>query len=193
MDMLEPYDYGELECFKPKYMSGFLSEIYSDEAKNFESRVNEKVNADIQKVLDNKLSNFKVITPIAKEITVEHKGAEYVLLPVWKYLYSYGGKDYEYYINGQSGKVIGKAPLSIVKMIACGSMVFLGTLPVAWLIFLKMIGEGVLVNAVLAAVIVTAVYMLITWPKKEKRTTTERTFLASQRVNDVRDVLRNNR
>lgn len=30
------------------------------------------------------------------------------MLPVWKYVYRYHGKDLEYYINGQTGKVYGK-------------------------------------------------------------------------------------
>ena len=190
MDMLEPYDYGEIEHFNPKYMSGFLSEIYSDEAKNFESRVNAKVQKDINRVLAKHLSSFKTVTPIKKEITVEHKGAEYVLLPVWKYLYTYQGKEYEYYINGQSGKVIGKAPLSIGKAVACGSGIFLGVLLAALLLLSFTLGKEFYVGAVIAALLVTAIYMLVTWPKQGKITTTEKTFLATQRMNDTRDILR---
>ncbi|MBQ8039436.1 MAG: hypothetical protein IJ274_06155, partial [Lachnospiraceae bacterium] len=190
MDMLEPYDYGELEYFNPKYLSGFLGEVYSDEASKFESRVNEKVTKDIQKILATHLRNFKMVTPIEKKITVQHKGAEFVLLPVWKYLYSYGGKSYEYYINGQSGKVIGKAPLSVGKVIACGSAVFLAVLLAAWMILSFLLGEGVWMYSGIAAIIATAIFMLLTWPKQGKITTTEKTFLASQRVHDTRDILK---
>ncbi len=190
MDMLEPYDYGELEHFNPKYLSGFLAEIYSDEAKEFESRVNQKVAKDIEKVLANHLRNFKMITTIDKKITAEHKGAEYVLLPVWKYLYTYQGKEYVYYINGQSGKVIGKAPFSVGKMIASLGAVFLLVLLAAWLILSLLLGEGVLIYAPIVAAVVTAIYMLATWPKQGKITTTEKTFLASQRVHDTRDILK---
>jgi hypothetical protein len=179
-----------MEHFNPKYMSGFLSEIYSDEAKNFESRVNAKVQKDINRVLAKHLSSFKTVTPIKKEITVEHKGAEYVLLPVWKYLYTYQGKEYEYYINGQSGKVIGKAPLSIGKAVACGSGIFLGVLLAALLLLTFTLGKEFYVGAVIAALLVTAIYMLVTWPKQGKITTTEKTFLATQRMNDTRDILR---
>lgn len=190
MDLMEPYDYGEFEAFNPKYMSGFLGEIYSDEAENFDSRVKHKVDKDIEKVLKKHLSNFKVVSPISKEITIEHKGAEFVLLPVWKYLYSYQGKDYEYYINGQSGKVIGKAPISIGKVAAFSGAVFLAMFLAVCLILLKMMGTLAYVNAAIVAAIVTAVSLFLTWPKKGKTTTTERTFLASQRMNDTRDILK---
>lgn len=197
MDMLEPYDYGELEHFNPKYMSGFLSEIYSDEAKNFESRVNEKVQKDINKVLKKHLSSFKMITPVNKEITVEHKGAEYVLLPVWRYLYSYAGKQYEYYINGQSGKVIGKAPVSIGKAVASSSGILLGVLVALLLLISFVSGKGFDLSSVIVAapvaVLATAIYTIVTWPKQGKKTTTERTFLASQHMNVTRDILRDNR
>lgn len=190
MDLLEPYDYGEMEAFNPKYMSGFLGEIYSDKAENFDARIKSKVNVDIEKVLKRHLSSFKVVTPISKDITIEHKGSEFVLLPVWKYLYSYQGKDYEYYINGQSGKVIGKAPLSIGKVIATGSVAFFGILLVLGLILSMVTQAGAILNATIVAAIVTAVYLVLTWPKKGKVTTTEKTFLASQHMNETRDILK---
>lgn len=190
MDMLEPYDYGEMEYFNPKYLSGFLGEVYSDESKAFESRVNKKVTKDIQKVLAGHLRNFKMVTPIEKKITVEHKGAEFVLLPVWRYLYTYQGKEYVYYINGQSGKVIGKAPFSVGKMVACSSAVFLLALLAAWLILSFMLKGGVWVYSPIVAAVVTAIFIILTWPKQGKVTTTEKTFLASQRVHDTRDILK---
>ncbi len=124
MDMMEPYEYGAMENFDPKYMSGFLGEIYSADAKTFEPRAGEKVRRDAEALLDKALRGFNRITPIEKKLTATNVGSEYVLLPVWKYIYSYRGKKYEYYINGQTGKVVGDAPLSIAKMIAYPSTIF---------------------------------------------------------------------
>ena len=140
MDMLEPYDYNELEDFVPKYMSGFLGEIYSDNAKNFEPRAIEKVTQDTKLLLDKALNGFKYVRPIENTMTTDIIGTEYVLLPVWKYVYSYRGKKFEYYINGQTGKIIGEAPFSVRKMIAYGATVFLMVLLGAWMILVMLFG-----------------------------------------------------
>ena len=45
-------------------------------------------------------------------------------MPVWQYLYRYRGKTYQFHVNGQTGKVIGKTPVSIGKVFAYGASVF---------------------------------------------------------------------
>lgn len=124
MDMMEPYEYQYMENFDPKYMSGFLGEIYSGDEKVFEPRAGAKVKRDAEILLNKSLNGFQRITPIEKKLTATNVGSEYVLLPVWKYLYSYRGKQYEYYINGQTGKVVGDAPVSKIKMIVYPGTVF---------------------------------------------------------------------
>lgn len=124
MDLMEPYEYQYMENFDPKYMSGFLGEIYAGDEKVFEPRAGEKVKRDAEALLDKSLQGFNRITPTIKKLTATNVGSEYVLLPVWKYLYTYRGKQYEYYINGQTGKVVGDAPVSTVKMIAYPGTVF---------------------------------------------------------------------
>lgn len=124
MDLMEPYEYGDMENFDPKYMSGFLGEIYSGSAKVFETRAAEKVKRDAETLLDKSLTGFSIISSQTKKLTAANVGTEYVLLPVWKYIYSYRGKQYEYYINGQTGKVIGEAPVSKYKLISYPTTIF---------------------------------------------------------------------
>jgi hypothetical protein len=40
----------------------------------------------------------------------------YVLLPIWMVTYHYRGKDYIFAMNGQTGKVVGKPPISRAKV-----------------------------------------------------------------------------
>jgi hypothetical protein len=35
---------------------------------------------------------------------------------VWKYIYHYKDKDYPFYVNGQTGKLVGTAPVSKAKI-----------------------------------------------------------------------------
>ena len=42
--------------------------------------------------------------------------ADYGLLPVWKYIYQYKEQEYPFYVNGQTGKIVGTAPISAGKV-----------------------------------------------------------------------------
>lgn len=125
MDLMEPYEYEEMEDFDPKYMSGYRGEIYSGGPKVFEIRAAEKVRKDAEALLTKALAGYESVTPTSKKLTSTNTGTEYVLLPVWKYIYNYRGNKYEYYINGQTGKIVGEAPKSKAKMLAYPITIFM--------------------------------------------------------------------
>ncbi|MBQ8591424.1 MAG: hypothetical protein IJ485_01565 [Lachnospiraceae bacterium] len=121
MDLMEPYKYGELIDFSPKYMSGFFGEIYNDTADNLESRAKQKAENDAEGLLKSSISGYTTVTPIRKNLRMQKKGTHYTLFPVWLYMYTYRGKTYRYHVNGQTGKVIGTVPVSVAKVCAYGA------------------------------------------------------------------------
>ena len=46
MDFMEPYNYKALEAFQKKYLSGFLGEMYNEQASHFENRAVDKIKSD---------------------------------------------------------------------------------------------------------------------------------------------------
>lgn len=124
MDLMEPYDYRFLEDFDPKYMSGFLGEIYNSPAAAYEPRAMMKMRDDVDGLFKKSTMGYTNLLALEKKLTSTTKDVMYALLPVWKYTYSYRGKNYEYYINGQSGKVIGEAPVSKIKTVMYPLTVF---------------------------------------------------------------------
>ena len=50
---------------------------------------------------------------------------KYLLLPVWISSYKYKEKVYQFMVNGQTGKVSGKTPISIPKIVITGIAVVL--------------------------------------------------------------------
>ena len=56
------------------------------------------------------------VRTISQDVRVEDSSATYGLLPVWKYDYTYKGKEYPFYVNGQTGKLVGIAPISKAKV-----------------------------------------------------------------------------
>ncbi|MDD6810790.1 MAG: hypothetical protein PUD93_02830 [Lachnospiraceae bacterium] len=124
MDLMEPYTYEELEGFNPKYMSGFFGEVYNQSAPELEGRAKEKVRDASDKLMSQSLSGYSSVTPKSKQLNLERDGINYTLLPVWMYLYQYRGKTYRFHVNGQTGKVIGKTPVSKAKVLAYGLSAF---------------------------------------------------------------------
>ena len=41
---------------------------------------------------------------------------KYILVPVWISSFMYKGKNYQFVVNGQTGKVGGKAPISALRV-----------------------------------------------------------------------------
>lgn len=126
MDIMEPYEYKDLEKFEAKYMSGFQGETYNETPDQLEGRAKTKANNDAESLLRASMSGYTTLNANQKSIQHRPTARELAMLPVWKYVYRYGGKEFEYYINGQTGKVYGKLPKSGMKMLFAGSTMLVG-------------------------------------------------------------------
>jgi hypothetical protein len=69
-----------------------------------------RVKADSQVLLDDTITGYTTNIPVRNNITLYKRTAHFALLPVWVYQYTFRGKEYLYYVNGQTGKVIGSTP-----------------------------------------------------------------------------------
>ena len=82
------------------------------------------MNDDATAMLKESYSGYSTVRTISQDVRVEDSSATYGLLPVWKYDYTYAGKEYPFYVNGQSGKIIGEAPISKKKVWAYTGTLF---------------------------------------------------------------------
>lgn len=133
MEAIEPYDYNELRDFSMSYLSGFFADKYDVEKANVFPRIRERAAKACMDVLKESLSGYSADTPRDDQINFRSTDWHYILLPVWFMSYNYGGKTYEFAINGQTGKLAGTPPLSKKKLAAfCaalgGVITILGTL-----------------------------------------------------------------
>lgn len=118
MDLMEPYGYEQLEAFKPEYMSGFYAEKYNMTSNLVENRAKEKMTGDSGQLLQESYSGlgYGNVKTIQKNINVKESRVQYGLLPVWRYMYQYKEKTYPFYVNGQTGKIVGMPPISSAKV-----------------------------------------------------------------------------
>lgn len=121
MDLMEPYNYDDMVDFQPEYMSGFNGQKYNMPATTLEDRAGSKMKDSAQTILSQSVTGYSTMTTYESNVTQNKTDARFCLLPVWKYIYKYKGTEYPFYINGQTGKVIGKVPVSKSKVWAYGA------------------------------------------------------------------------
>lgn len=138
MDMMEPFESKAMENFQKKYMSGFQGECFSEGLMELEPRAQVKAQHDAEELLRETLTGYNALHGDRKHLDLKRQTARYALLPVWVYHYSYHGQKYDYYVNGQSGKILGKTPVSRGKVFAYGSTVW------AFLFLMLMLGKMIL-------------------------------------------------
>lgn len=119
LDEIQPYDTARNLAYKPEYVAGFVSERYSIGLKEGWERAKKK----IKKWLESKIEN-----KIMREHNADHARVEkmstiysnvkykYLLLPVWLSSFTYKGKVYQFFVNGETGKVAGKSPVSALRV-----------------------------------------------------------------------------
>ncbi len=118
MDLIAPFQYGQMVGFKPEFMSGFYGEKYNMPSAEVENRARTLMKQDATKLLRESYAGYSSVRTLREDISVQGSKTTYGLLPVWKYIYRYKEQDYPFYVNGQTGKIVGTAPFSKAKFLA---------------------------------------------------------------------------
>ena len=124
MDLMEPYEYNDLQDFAPEYMSGFLGEVYNGPSTEYEPRARDKAQTDAKSLLMQTVAGYSATVPNRETVDIRQRDVQYALLPVWCYRYRYRDRDYDCYVNGQTGKMAGELPLSIPCALLYGGTFF---------------------------------------------------------------------
>ncbi|MEK3885005.1 TFIIB-type zinc ribbon-containing protein [Paenibacillus sp. PL2-23] len=128
MDKLEPYPYEKLTPFATPYLAGYLAEKYTYTNRELLPRAQEKIASYVESYIHSTMDGYQSVMYRSKDVLASVKRADYTLLPVWMVKYDYKGKTYTFAMNGQTGKVVGKPPLSRGKMALWFGGVFLAVL-----------------------------------------------------------------
>jgi len=134
MDMLEPFSYEGLKKFQMPYLSGYIAEKYDFTDKELFPRVQERVKKYTEGFIRSTIKGYSTTNLTRQYLQQHQKKAEYTLLPVWMFCYDYKNAEHNFYMNGQTGKIIGKPPLDKKKIlfwflgISAGSYVLMAVL-----------------------------------------------------------------
>ena len=116
MDKLEPFYCGDLKEFNTPYLAGYLAEKYDYTDKDLFPRVKERVQKYTRDFLKSTVDRYSSFSNTRFTAVVRPDKTDYVLMPVWLFVCRYNEVDYMFTMNAQTGKVIGKAPISKAKV-----------------------------------------------------------------------------
>lgn len=114
---IKPYDTSNAYKFKEEFIMGYSVEYYNRKMEDIKNLVKRMVERNIK---DQILQNYSYDKVDYLHIETKYTFAEYsyIILPTYKVSYKYNNKDYTTFMNGQTGKVGGNLPKSVVKITA---------------------------------------------------------------------------
>lgn len=120
MDAIEPFDWKGLKNFSSRYLVGWLAERFDSSPEKEVSRASRIICHG---------SNYSLADErrLENEL-ISRKEFKYALLPVYVFNCKYRGKTYRYVMNGQTGKIAGRLPVSrgryILRCVVAGIITF---------------------------------------------------------------------
>ncbi len=116
LNEMSSYRFEALEAYNPEYIAGFHSERYARDVHEGINLVREKLKKEIEKAILKDMGGKKK-SIVQYKTSMSNIKFRHSLLPVWVSTYTFAGLSHPIYINGQTGQVVGKAPISILKII----------------------------------------------------------------------------
>ena len=110
MDSLEPFRIGEAKPFDLRYLAGFTADRFDQAKEDVAPRAERRMANTAEAAAASTISGrYRNVRQTGGELRAELT-ARYMLLPVYLFSITHGGKAYDFAVNGQTGKVVGNIP-----------------------------------------------------------------------------------
>lgn len=116
----EPFDFSKIMPYNPQVLAGFIAERYSiglnEGWKVCQNIIHLELERNIIKFIKNRWHSDRV-DRLKFSTDYDHITYKYIIVPAWISSFKYKGKVFQFAVNGQTGKVGGKTPVSIFRVI----------------------------------------------------------------------------
>lgn len=109
------FDLTALKPYLPQFLSGFLARRYEIGLEEGYQQAGEIMRRQIREDVIRDVAADEVVIRDLRT-AASKQSYKHILLPLWGNHYTYRGKEYDVWVNGQNGRVSGKAPLSPWKV-----------------------------------------------------------------------------
>lgn len=115
-DRIAPYDLEEVVNYDSRFILGHQSEVYQKDVQEGYKVADDIMDNEIRSQVASRVPGD---THRSLNINTRKSGVtfKHILLPLWIAAYQFNNKTYRFTVNGQTGKIAGKKPLSWAKII----------------------------------------------------------------------------
>ncbi|MDR3013452.1 MAG: hypothetical protein LBU70_09650 [Chitinispirillales bacterium] len=111
MDAIEPYDYANLADFHQSFLAGYLAEKYDVDAEGCKDRAGKRMKGTIENEFRKSVAGYTMVKMESSAVDVKSGKVNYALLPVWVLNTKYRDENYQFMMNGQTGRLVGRLPV----------------------------------------------------------------------------------
>jgi hypothetical protein len=113
---IEPFPTKELVAYSPSYLAGWVVEQYQIDLIAAAQRSRARMEAELKNMCAQRVPG-DTYRDLQVQSEYSNQTFKHILVPVWLLTFSYGSKNYQAVINGYTGQIAGKHPLSPVKIL----------------------------------------------------------------------------
>lgn len=118
-----PYPSDSLQPFTMPCLSGFIAKKRDIEIEAVRNAVKNRMMDYSGQLLRGTIHGYTTVLPGTPRLLVKEMHWDYTLMPIYLLNYRYKNKTYTYALNGYTGKVYGKLPLSLGKLFLFGGII----------------------------------------------------------------------
>lgn len=124
LEKIADFDTGQIASYGPEYLSGYNSECFSVDLEISHQKARHEMLERLESMARNEiLSRYDEADSIHIQADFREESFKHVLLPVYSTAYMFKDKVYQVLVNGQTGDITGKYPLSPAKIaLICAAM-----------------------------------------------------------------------
>lgn len=134
LESIEPFSLADAVPFSDAYLAGYFANRYDDTAEHCAERAKERVDESMAAAMRRTVHGYLTVTVKSSDVLLTSNEIRYALLPVWFMNTRFRDKNYTFVINGQTGKMSGKLPISRVGVAAWFTSIFAAVAGLAALI-----------------------------------------------------------
>ena len=171
MESIEPFDIRDHKEFLSGYLAGYKAEKYDVSKEENQKRANVRIKEGTVDALRKTVTGYSNVTVYDSKILLSNQLCNYALYPIWMLTVNWEENNYIFAVNGDTGKVAGKYPISKLKVALVVALITIACLALFSLIGIAILEDtayGILFGIAFGILGLIASLVLITKSLKKR-------------------------
>jgi len=117
MDAIDPFDYTQINNFQSEYLAGYSAKKYDKDVEASKESANAKIKNSVEKEFVGSITGYSTVELENSTVNIDSGKVSYALMPLWILNTKYKDENYQFIMNAQTGKFVGRLPVDKGKAI----------------------------------------------------------------------------